>query len=63
MPDTNDVDVRELREHIDALAAHAATLRECGEQAEFPAIERNAKRVEDTVALLDMNVPAELREE
>jgi hypothetical protein len=66
MPDTenrNDDTVRELREHIDELSAHAAALRECGEQAEFPAIERNAKRIEDTVAMLDMNVPAELLEE
>jgi hypothetical protein len=63
MSDTNDVDVRKLREHIDALAAHAETLRKCGEQAEFPAIERNAQRIEDTVAMLEMNVPAELREE
>jgi hypothetical protein len=63
MPDTNDVDVRELREHIDALAAHAAALRECGEQAELPAIERNAQRIEDTVAMLEMNVPPELLEE
>lgn len=63
MPDTTDVDVRELREHIDALAAHAAALRECGEQAEFPAIEWNAKRIEDTVAMLEMNVPTELLEE
>jgi hypothetical protein len=63
MPDTTDVDVHELREHIDALAAHAEALQECGEQAEFPAIERNAKRIEDTVAMLEMNVPAELLEE
>jgi hypothetical protein len=59
----NDVDAHELREHIDELTAHAAALRECGEQANFPAIERNAKRIEDTVAMLDMNVPAELQEE
>lgn len=61
MSDTNDVDIRELREHIDELTAHAAALRECGEQ--LPAIERNAKRIEDTVAMLDMNVPPELQEE
>lgn len=63
MPDTHDVTIRELREHIDELTTHAAALRECGEQAEFPAIERNAKRIEDTVAMLDMNVPDELLEE
>lgn len=67
MPDTenpnDNVDVRELREHIDELAAHADALRECGEEAEFPAVERNAKRIEDTVAILDMNLPAELLDE
>lgn len=62
MPETDDT-VHELREHIDALATHAAALREYGEQTEFPAIEQNAKRVEDTVAMLDMNVPEELLEE
>jgi len=59
----NNVDVHELREHIDELAAHAAALRERGEQEDFPAIERNAKRIEDTVAMLDTNVPSELLEE
>lgn len=59
----DDVTVRELREHIDELATHAVALRECGEQAEFPVIERNAKRIEDTVAMLDINIPAELQEE
>ena len=60
MPDDT---VHNLREHIDELAAHATALRECGEQAELPAVERNAKRVEDTVAMLEMNVPEELVEE
>lgn len=59
----NDATIRELREHIDELADHAAALRECGEQANVPAIERNAKRIEDTVAMLDMNVPTELLED
>lgn len=63
MPDTDDIDVEELREHIDELAARAAALRECGEQAGFPAVERNAKRIEATVAMLKMNVPPELQEE
>lgn len=61
MPDS-ETDIRELREHIDELAAHATALRECGEQMDVPAVERNAKRVEDTVAMLEMNVPAELEE-
>lgn len=59
----DNVEIRELREHIDELADHAAALRECGEQATVPAVERNAKRIEDTVAMLDMNVPSELQEE
>lgn len=59
MPD-NDTDVRELREHIDELAVHAAALRECGEERDFPAIERNAERIEDTVAMLELNIPVEL---
>lgn len=63
MPDNTDIDIHELREHIDELATHAAALRKCGEQAKLPAIERNAKRIEDTVATLDMNIPPELREE
>jgi hypothetical protein len=65
MSDTNtdEVDVRELREHIDELAAHTAALRECGEREDFPAVERNAKRIEDTVAMLNMNVPPELLDE
>lgn len=62
MTETDDT-VYELREHIDALATHTAALRECSEQEEFPAVERNAKRIEDTVAMLDMNVPDELLEE
>ena len=61
-PNDND-DIRELSEHIDELAAHAAVLRECGERTNVPAVERNAKRIEDTVAILDMNVPAELLED
>ena len=61
--ETRNDDIRELREHIDVLTAHAAALRECGERANVPAVERNAKRIEDTVAMLDVNVPTELLED
>lgn len=63
MPDPNDTEIHALREHIEELSEHAGALREYGEQADFPAVERNAKRIEDTVAMLEMNVPAELLRE
>lgn len=60
MPDRDTTDIEEIRTHIEELATHAAALEEQGREADIPAVERNAKRVEDTVAMLEMNIPAEL---
>lgn len=54
---------REIAEEIERLEAATARLRELGEEADLPAVERNAKRVEGVVETLADNVPPELLEE
>lgn len=56
-------ELRELAARVDRLAETAAELRELGEEHEIPAVERNARRVEDVVEVLKQNVPEELIEE
>lgn len=62
MTDGETPDIEAMRTHIEELAAHAAALEEQGREADIPAVERNAKRIGDTVAMLEMNVPSELSE-
>lgn len=50
-------DVEELRERVADLRDAAAALREYGEENDVPAVERNAKRVEGTVNVLEQHVP------
>jgi len=52
--------LREMAEEIDRLLDAADRLRELGEEAGIPAVERNAKRVADTATTLEDNVPPEL---
>ncbi|HKJ58732.1 MAG TPA: hypothetical protein VKA37_05855 [Halobacteriales archaeon] len=53
----------EMAAEIETLNEAAARLRELGEAAEMPAIERNAKRVADSAEALADNLPPELYEE
>ncbi|MFC6726453.1 hypothetical protein ACFQE1_19205 [Halobium palmae] len=65
MSETDDEtpDIDELRERVADLRDAAAALREYGEDNEIPAVERNAKRVEGTVSVLEQHVPEPLDEE
>lgn len=56
-------DLAEIASHVEALAETAAELRELGANQEFPAVERNAARVEAVVSILEQNLPRELHEE
>lgn len=53
----------EMAAEIERLTDAAARLRALGEDAEMPAIERNAKRVADSAEALADNLPPELYEE
>lgn len=61
--DFQDIDPAELRRKIDDLEETAAELRSDGDELGIPAIERNAKRIEDTIAILRQNVPGGLGRE
>lgn len=54
---------REMAAEIERLNDAVARIRELGEEAGMPAIERNAKRVADTATTLSDNLPPELTEE
>lgn len=56
----DDDAVREMREQVDRLSEAAAALRELGEREGFPAVEKNAGRVEGVVRMLETNLPPEL---
>lgn len=61
---STDRDVyREMAAEIERLNEAAARLRELGEAADLPAIERNAGRIEGTAETLSHNLPPELYEE
>lgn len=53
----------EMAEELERLLAAADRLRELGEEADVPAVERNAKRVADTATTLADNLPPELHEQ
>jgi|GEM_PF-5556367 len=53
----------EIAGEIDRLMDAAARLQELGADADLPAIERNAKRLEGSAQTLADNVPRELTEE
>lgn len=54
---------REIDSEIERLNDAVARLRELGEEAGLPAIERNAERIEGTAETLSDNLPPELYEE
>ena len=54
---------REMAAEIERLNDAADRLRELGEEAGMPAIERNARRIEGTAETLSDNLPPELIEE
>lgn len=62
-PDPEEVPLSELADRIEGLRETAAELRELGEAHGIPAVERNAKRIEAVVEVLEGNVPEELVEE
>jgi len=53
----------EMAEALETLLAAAERLRELGDEADVPAVERNAKRVADTATTIEDNLPPELYEE
>jgi hypothetical protein len=53
----------EMADELERLLAAAERLRELGEAADVPAVERNAKRIEGTAETLSDNLPPELTEE
>lgn len=60
---TDREQLREIAAEIETLTAAAARLQELGEEADLPAVERNAKRVEGVATTLSDNVPPEVTEE
>lgn len=60
--DSDGVPLAELADRIDRLEEITGELRELGEEYEIPAVERNAKRIEGVVRVLEQNVPEELIE-
>ena len=52
----------EMAAELETLLAAAERLRELGDEADVPAVERNAKRVADTATTLADNLPPELYE-
>ena len=52
----------EMAAELETLLAAAGRLRELGDEADVPAVERNAKRVADTATTLSDNLPPELYE-
>lgn len=61
MPDPEPL--REMRALVDELAEDAAALQALGEEADVPAIERNAARLQGVIEQLDRNLPPELLED
>ena len=63
MSNTNRPDADELARYVEELDAAATALREYGADHDLPAIERNAKRIQGTVAIIRQNVPGGLVED
>lgn len=57
---TNSADPESIAELVTQLDQTAAELRSRAAEEEFPAIERNAKRLETVVWVLRQHVPPEL---
>jgi len=55
-------DVATMRRLVTELAETTATLRDLGDRADLPAVERNAARLEGVIEQLDRNLPPELDE-
>jgi len=60
---TDPETVEEMREQVDRIADATDRLRELGDDEGFPAVEKNAERIEGVLAMLDANLPPELTEE
>lgn len=54
---------REMADELETLLTATERLRALGEEADVPAIERNAKRIEGVATTLSDNLPPELTEE
>ena len=53
----------EMAALVEELAATTAELRSLGEDADLPAVERNAARLQGVIEQLERNLPPELRGE
>lgn len=60
MPD--DDALEEMRVLVDELTETTATLRDRGERAGVPAVERNAARLAGVLEQLERNLPPELKD-
>lgn len=63
LSESDEAALAELADRIERLAETTEELRELGEAYEIPAVERNAKRIEAVVEVLEQHVPRELLEE
>lgn len=61
--ESDGVPLAELAERIERLAETTEELRELGEEHEIPAVERNAKRIQGVLHVLEQNVPRDLIDE
>lgn len=57
-----DDDVAAMRGLVADLAETTATLRELGDRADLPAVERSAARLQGVIEQLERNLPPELDE-
>lgn len=60
---TEDPDSASMAALVEEIAAATADLRTLADEADVPAVERNAARIEAVVGVLRMNVPPELHED
>ena len=56
----SDPDYAAMAECIELLTETSTELRALADEGDVPAVERNAKRVEAAVSVLELNVPPEL---
>lgn len=55
--------LEDIHAHVEDLTEAVEALRRLGDEEDIPAVERNAKRIEAAVDILDRNLPPETREQ
>lgn len=63
MSETPNEEIERIVQKIQDLGEAADDLRELGRENNIPAVERNAKRVQSVVEILEADIPQELTED